>query len=322
MAFKIDLWDRFAYMPSEMSVGFRGFDICILKAVLRIRNPNGFLRKIDDLFDLDTKNDVITFQRSVEGLVSESREGIVDKSTHQALLKGFKKLLVIDHSDSVELIPQRDDFTCWVASTSMMTKAKWEDIINYTPNEGNARLRWSDNGLYLNTLGGSYDSAELYAKIHKLHLHMDWDWSVSNLCTQLKRGPLLFINSFDSILKSGQPNSHAVVISGMISNCDPSGFGTFLQIHDPFPANVGSIHWWDYDLYVKKKPSPQGYFFSRKEGISYPIVYTGRMYNNVNIMNNENNENDVIYVSDIKNCPPVNVLIKRQQTCQLRQPSK
>jgi len=282
-----------------LSLGDKRFEVCLLKALLRTtrdKSPHCFNTKINDIFDFDTENEVISFQES-KGI---EPTGIVDPITYRALIDGRAPLLIRDYSDSIVLVPQEDEYTCWVAATSMMTSAKRDDIISHSPKE----IRWATNGLHLETREGGPDYAEKYARIHKLILHT-WEWSVSYLCTAIAKGPLLFMNSYegleDAIDEEGKKYQidyhHAIVISGVISDNEPSGFGTFLQIHDPCPIGKGSIHWMYYvDIASIKLPRNLAFFFSRDPGVSYPIAYS------------RIREDDVLYLTDMSNCPPPIVL--------------
>ena len=317
-------WDIYTKRRPPLSIGSKGLDVCILKALLRIKNHRPLVCFIKpssfEIFDSYTTQDVISFQHYA-GL---EPDGFVDPLTHEALMEGIAPLSIIDYSDKLLLVPQKDSYTCWVASTAMMTGANYDDIIINTPINlelPQSSLRFENNDLRLYTNYNGDDKAEAYAKIHGLNLHYSWDWSVSNICENMKKGPLLFINSNEKLITVIKSNgeivkhqlTHAIVISGLISDNNPSGYGTFLQIHDPCPVDEGSIHWMDYYIYTKKEPPTLPFFFSRKPDISYPIVYPIQRSKNISSPLEPQPPTNNEY--DTKNCPPPWYLKKHGMIC-------
>ena len=280
----------------------KGFEVCILKALLKIRNPHSPII-MNDLFDNETKDELLSFQQRNEGFKPQKGtfsatdpilelqcaeglkpNGMFDRLTFEALMVGLPPLLIRDYS--ITLIPQKTLHTCWVAATSMMTGEDWDDIIKKTPdkswikrlpwNEGGFieynRLRWVKDELRLKT-EAPFDGDKYaidFARIHGFRLHT-WDWNVDFLCAAIAKGPLLFSNSFvRKITKEDKGEYEEGKDKSLNHAIVISGVisnynqsGTFLRIHDPSPRSIGSIHWEDYDWLLTKRPSSLAFFFSR-----------------------------------------------------------
>ena len=122
----------------------------------------------------------------------------------------------------VTLVGQPDDTSCWSAAASMIL--------------GNMSVGSGDAGRSATgRLGHSLDNIEAFARSLGWRM-LDHTPNIVELVSLLMRTPLW-------IGVQGTGGGHAVALTGVYSDGDPSGQGTMVRIHDPWPVGHGAIYW-------------------------------------------------------------------------------
>lgn len=242
-------------MPMTIRTGSKGFDVAVAQAQLNAKGASLPPLKVDGAFGPKTRNAVVAFQQRMR----LSPDGVVGPITHGALAQG-STLTTADHN--VTHIKQPTTTTCWAASTAMMTRSTVPAVIAKTPPDMIA----SDGGL-LNS--GETDQAVVtgtrYGNIHGLRCHAPMSWTVSALVDAIRRSPLMFDmlwNTSDYVAGAGSPG-HMVVVCSVVSDNNPMGTGTYLQVLDPWAPNIGKVSWEDYYTWINDVPTRTYRVFER-----------------------------------------------------------
>jgi len=242
-------------MATTLRIGSQGFDVVVLQVQLNVKNPPNLKLKVDGAFGLNTQAAVISLQRRM-GLAPD---GTVGPLTHAALANGLT-LSTANHS--LTLIAQPTPTTCWAAATAMMTRSTVAAVIAKTP---------TDMILFDGSLYNSSDTDQAvvdgtrYGNIHGLRCYAPMSWSVSALCAALRQSPLMFNMLWKSAeyAQGTESPGHMIVISSVVSDNNPSGKGTYLQILDPWPPRVGNKSWVEYQHWIIDVPTRTYLVFSR-----------------------------------------------------------
>ena len=167
----------------------------------------------DGRFDGETDRAVRAFQRRHPGLVVD---GVVGPQTWSAL--GLRS----QREHPIQRYGQPTGMTCWSASATMILGS------NRSIGPGDAAL------------GPTGGLNEEFANIEAFARHLGWRMpdhtpDVGGLVSLLMRTPLWIGVQHAS-------GRHAVVLSGVYSDGDPSGQGTMVRIHDPWPVGHGAVY--------------------------------------------------------------------------------
>jgi hypothetical protein len=167
----------------------------------------------DGRFDAETERAIRVFQRRHPGLVVD---GIVGPQTWTAL--GLRS----QREHPIQRFGQPTGMSCWSAAATMILGN------NQSIGSGSAALRPS---------GGLDDS---FGNIEEFARNLGWRMpnhtpTVVELVSLLMRTPLWMAVQHAN-------GGHVVVLSGVYSDGDPSGQGTMVRIHDPWPVGRGAIY--------------------------------------------------------------------------------
>ena len=168
----------------------------------------------DGRFDGECERAVRAFQRRHPGLVAD---GVVGPQTWTTL--GLRQ----QREHPIRLFGQPDDMSCWSAAATM--------ILGNTMSVGRGRASLSLTG----GLRTDHDNLDTFARGLGWRM-LDRSPSLHELVALLLRTPI-----WAGTVRSGD-RRHAVVLSGVYSDGDPSGQGTMVRIHDPWPPRRGSIY--------------------------------------------------------------------------------
>lgn len=170
-------------------------------------------------------------------------DGDVGPCTRNAV-KGWETYTPILHT--VPFIPQPTDMTCWAASTAMVTRSNVQAVIARTPSD---LYDPSDNGIYNDSdSDDAVTNGQRFARAHGLQFVPPMSWSFSMLRNRLRSSPLMFDMLWDATGYTSPANvpgkfvgssGHVIVVVGMRGDDDPSGLGTTLRVHDPWPPTKG-----------------------------------------------------------------------------------
>jgi hypothetical protein len=145
-------------------------------------------------------------------------------------------------------IPQPTRMTCWAASTAMMTRSTVPAVIARTP---------SDMVLPDGSIANDSDREDAvtngrrFARAHGLTFVPPMSWGFQLTRDRLRRGPLMFDMLWDVrgyLTPTNVPgefvgsSGHMIVVVGIRGDDDPTGRGTTLRLHDPWPPNRGRLH--------------------------------------------------------------------------------
>jgi hypothetical protein len=241
-------------MPATVQFGSRGFDVARLQLQLNLQRVVPDLI-IDGIFGPLTKTNVVSFQRS-RGLVPD---GIAGPKTHAAAAMDVK---MSAFDNPIRLISQSTPTTCWAASTAMMTGSTVAAVKAKTPPE----MINEDGSLNHHAKDDQGVATGMaFARIHGLHFYPPMSWPVPLLLKKLARSPLMMDmlwNSADYAAGKGSPG-HMVVANSVVSDEDPNGDDTHLQIYNPLPVNVGKISWEQYSFWIQMVSTRTYWVFSR-----------------------------------------------------------
>ena len=208
----------------------------------------------DGVFGTMTDAAVRRFQREMWLVV----DGDVGRCTLNAL-SDWETYAPILHN--VPFIAQPTPSTCWAASTAMLNRSNVPAVIARTP----ADLIMADGSLrnYSDTSDAVTDSRR-YARAHGLTLVPPMSWSLAMLKNHLRTGPLMFDMLWDPA-GYGTPTAvpgqyvgssgHMILVVGMRGDDDPSGTGTTLRLHDPWPPNTGRRSSVGYARWMREVPT-------------------------------------------------------------------
>ena len=195
----------------------RGSRATPVKLLQRLLNKKGTLTRLaeDGIFGPRTHAAVLLFQRR-ERLAPD---GIVGPRTWRRLG------LIIDVAHRVEPVGQPTGTSCWSAAATMI-------LGNMSVGPGSARL-----------VGGGLDSSP--SNIRRFAEELGWQmyypqsWPIRSLAEVMRMKPVWVVGGGDA---SGGAWAHAVVLSGLWSDGSADGSGTLVQIHDPWPVQIGSVY--------------------------------------------------------------------------------
>lgn len=167
----------------------------------------------DGRFDGETERAVRAFQRRHPGLVVD---GVVGPQTWTAL--GLRS----HREHPIQRYGQPTGMSCWSAAATMILGN------NQSVGQGSAALRPS----------GGLDAS--FANIAEFARNLGWEMpdhtpTVGELVSMLMRTPLWMAVQHAA-------GGHVVVLSGVYSDGDPSGQGTMVRIHDPWPVGHGAVY--------------------------------------------------------------------------------
>jgi hypothetical protein len=177
-------------------------------------------------------------------------DGVVGPIT-QCVLRGGPRQAPIIHS--VRLIPQPTPSTCWAAATAMLKGSTVPVIIAATPPhlilEGGGTANFSERA---DNVTGNQE----FARAHNLRYHAPMSWIVSALKGLIQGSPVMVSMLWNATeyVKGNGSSGHRMVIYGIDTDDDPSGLGTLLHIHDPWPPNVGKTFQKSYYALVNETP--------------------------------------------------------------------
>lgn len=227
-----------------LRIGSRGEEVEAVQ--LRLNERHGQLPPLEvtGVYDDPTARAVRRFQH-LEWLVED---GIVGTCTWNALM-GTEAYAPLLHD--VPMIPQPTPTTCWAASTAMLTNSTVQEVIARTPPGQIAH----DGGL--RNLSGTDDfvtKSEEYAQAHGLAFEAPMSWLPSGLGGLLIPGPMMFdmLWNADEFAQGAGSPGHMVAVIGMRGDNAPSGRGTTLRIHDPWPPNEGRRYSKNYYDWVQE----------------------------------------------------------------------
>lgn len=163
---------------------------------------------------------------------------------------------------TVPFMAQPTQTTCWATSTAMMNRSTVPAVIARTP----ADLIASDGGLrnYSET-DDAITGGERYAQAHNLKMQPPMSWGLMLLRQKMTQGPLMFDMLWDvtgyitrSTAVPGEwigSSGHMIVVVGMRGDDDPTGLGTTLRIHDPWPPNTGARYSVGHSKWMAEVPT-------------------------------------------------------------------
>ncbi|QIL20365.1 peptidoglycan-binding protein [Thermomonas sp. HDW16] len=199
-----------------MRRGSHGFDVefmqrLLVRADTREHADYPFYGS-DGRFDGETDRAVRAFQRRHPGLVVD---GVVGPQTWSAL--GLRT----QREHNITRRGQPDGNSCWATAAGMIEARNMA-----TP--GSVAL--TETGRLRDEIG----NIETFART------LGWRMPnhsppVPELVSMLARTPLW-------IGVTNEVGGHAVVLSGVYSDGDPSGHGTMVRVHDPWPPGHGSVY--------------------------------------------------------------------------------
>ncbi|WP_240096778.1 peptidoglycan-binding protein [Thermomonas flagellata] len=172
----------------------------------------------DGRFDGECERAVRAFQRRHPGLVVD---GVVGPQTWTAL--GLRH----QREHPIRLFGQPDGMSCWSAAATM--------ILGNTMSVGRGRASLGLRGGIIADL----DNLDTFAR------GLGWRMPNRSLGVQELVGLLLRMPLWiGTIYRDGANHlgGHAVVLSGVYSDGDPSGQGTMVRIHDPWPPGRGTVY--------------------------------------------------------------------------------
>lgn len=167
----------------------------------------------DGVFGAETERAVRAFQGRQRGM---QVDGVAGPRTWAAL--GLRS----EREHHIHRYGQPTRTSCWSAAATMITGH------NQSVGQGRARLD-GDGGL-----DHPFENVEAFGR------SMGWRMpgatpGVLALVALLQRGPLW-------IAVRHSTGRHAVVLSGVYSDGNPSGLGTMVRIHDPWPVGSGAVY--------------------------------------------------------------------------------
>jgi hypothetical protein len=219
--------------------GSRGPEVSALQTKLNAKlvpSPN---LKPDGVFGPKTDAAVRRYQ-SDNWLVVDGQAG---PYTQNALFdrEAYRPIL-----HAIPFMAQPTQTTCWATSTAMINRSTVPAVVARTP----ADLIASDGGLKnFSDTDDAVTGGNRYAAAHGLRMQPPMSWSLGLLQQRLTAGPLMFDMLWDAAgytTRTGVPgewvgsSGHMIVVVGMRGDNDPSGKGTTLRIHDPWPPNAGA----------------------------------------------------------------------------------
>lgn len=167
----------------------------------------------DGRFDGECERAVRAFQRRHPGLVVD---GVVGPQTWTAL--GLRQ----QREHPIRLYGQPDGMSCWSAAATM--------ILGNTMSVGTGEASLgTDRGLR-----ADHDNLDTFAR------GLGWRMPNRSLGVQELVGLLLASPLWIGVRHDS--GRHAVVLSGVYSDGDPSGQGTMVRIHDPWPPRRGAVY--------------------------------------------------------------------------------
>jgi hypothetical protein len=240
---------------SVLTMGSQGDGVRRLQQALNqelVPNPR---LAIDGRFGALTRTAVARFQAG-QWLVED---GVAGPCTQNALFRheAYQPIL-----HKVPFIPQPTPSQCWAASTAMMTLSTVPGVLAKTP----ADMIAADGGLMNSSESDqAVVTGTRYALIHNLRCFAPMSWMVSSLRAQLQRGPLMFdmLWNADGYARGRGSPGHMIVVVGMRGDNDPSGKGTTLRVHDPWPPGSGKKYSVGYFKWIQEVPTRTYRVFSR-----------------------------------------------------------
>jgi len=155
---------------------------------------------------------------------------------------------------NVDLIPQEDMRTCWLASIKMLRK--WEQDRKPTPNLGELIMQISVNvtadWLALKSAPSGLNKsfieklAQFYKMNGRLYAHTPKKLEIERLL-QLA-GPLWYAGKLNgyrgNAATAGGPGGHVIVLTGLVETGDGK---TMVSINDPWAPGIGSKEVLEFD---------------------------------------------------------------------------
>ncbi len=196
--------------------GMNGFEVGYMQYLLnkaRIQDGVGGNAIFDSgIFDQATENAVRAFQQRRRIVV----DGIVGPQTWHTL--GLRT----EREHGITLFGQPTGTSCWSAAATMI-------LGNQSAGPGRARLA---------------PTGEIYTSVENIReFARSYGWQALNHTPGILEMVHLVQRTPVWITASGDGWGHAVVLSGVYSDGDIRGNGTFFRIHDPWPPRRGKIYY-------------------------------------------------------------------------------
>jgi hypothetical protein len=240
---------------NALRFGSRGPEVRAIQERLNARLVPSPRLSIDGVYGGLTRQAVLRFQRD-SWLVEDGETGPCTKNALFSL-ETYRPILHV-----VRCIPQPTSATCWAASTAMMTGSNVPAVIARTPPD----LIDSEGGLknYSET-DDAVTGGQRFAQAHGLRVNPPMSWPVSLLRSTLAAWPLMVDMLWDAqTYVAGRGSSgHMIVVVGIRGDDDPSGRGTTLRIHDPWPPYSGKCYSVGYFKWIQEVPTRTYRVFQR-----------------------------------------------------------
>lgn len=178
-------------------------------------------------------------------------DGIAGQCTQNAAY-GLETYAPILHS--LAALAQPTNTTCWATSTAMINSSNVPAVIAKTP----ANLLLPDGSLRNSSETDNPDTTGVpYAQVHNLAYYRPMSWTVAALRDRLRTGALMFdmLWRADQYVQGLGSSGHMIVVVGIRGDDDPTGKGTTLRIHDPWPPNVGAVYSQNHFRWMQEVPT-------------------------------------------------------------------
>jgi hypothetical protein len=197
--------------------------------------------KEDGKFGKDTVIAVKKFQR-MNWLVVDGNAG----QCTWAALNNSEKYNILHR---IILIPQWDNSSCWLASTSMLLHT------SYPRSSVPSSLLASDGGLLNDSELTQPTNTAKFAQHFNLHMYPSQSWLAMGLANIIKFGPVAthILWNVSGYVSGAGSSGHFAVIAGIRG--DGTELGTTLRIYDPWPPNRGKIESFGYAKLMRGIPA-------------------------------------------------------------------
>jgi hypothetical protein len=231
-------------MTALLSIHSRGFEVALTQARLNARKASPMPLAVDGIFGPLTRSAVVSFQLR-NGLAAD---GMVGPKTDAELARGST---VTGRSHGLGPIAQPTPTTCWAASTAMMTRTSVAAVVARTPKDMIA----ADGGL-LNSSESDQAvvTGQRYGSVHGLRCRAPMSYAPSAMAAMVDHSPLMFdmLWNANEYAKGHASPGHMVAISAMVHDAASGAAGPWLLVLDPWPPNVGKVHWVEYGAWMRQ----------------------------------------------------------------------
>lgn len=232
---------------ANLQRGSQGPEVVRLQKALNANLKPGPNLVPDGIFGGLTDTAVRRFQTDkwlvVDGIAGQcTQNALYDRETYPPILH------------TIAALAQPTNSTCWATSTAMINASNVPAVIAITPPD----LIGGSGGLRNSSATDNPDTTGVpYARAHNLAYFRPMSWAVSALRDQLRSGPLMFDMLWDAsrYVQGLGSAGHMIVVVGIRGDDDPSGKGTTLRIHDPWPPNQGSVYSQNHFRWMQEVPT-------------------------------------------------------------------